>query len=117
MRLILSAVVAATTLFGASAAHAEGFAVSDMGLVQDKATCVRKAESAFARFQAERGGGFRTTDDWVVYQYDIGPQNSDAFIACIDVGERSLGFLTVFSAREATGEVRDRVRTYFEEAF
>ncbi|XWN33355.1 MAG: hypothetical protein ROR55_09895 [Devosia sp.] len=113
---LVAAAVTAAFGFGVAPASAEGFAVSDMGMSSDKAQCVRRAEAAFERFEKQYGAGYRTTNDWVVYQYDIGPQNSDAFIACINVGERSLGFLTVFSAREATGEVRDRVAEYFRNA-
>lgn len=109
---------AALAALGGQAAG-QHVAVRDLGLIEDRAECMRRAEAAFATHERKHGAGERTVSDWMVYQWDLGGDGDvNAHIACLDTlaegSGRVVGFLTVQAVQDVAGRERDRLGTYFE---
>lgn len=70
-------------LAAASAAQAEGWTVTDLGSVDERAECMRLAEATIDAYRASYGGdGFTGRSEWTLGGYDLRGEVVDALIIC-----------------------------------
>lgn len=83
-------------------AMAEGWTVTELSTLPDRAVCMERATSTFKLFIQTYGGGNivagKGTDDWTVAGYDLQGTEIDALIICPYEGGVVEPFLTVFNS-------------------
>lgn len=106
-------------LLAASMAHAEGWTVTDLGSVDERAECMRLAEATIDAYRATYGGdGFTGRSEWTIGGYDLRGEVVDALIICPIEAGLVAPFLIVFntdSDNDARETVADRLSEIWDQ--
>ncbi|WP_306044394.1 hypothetical protein [Nioella sp. MMSF_3534] len=106
-------------LLAAGMAQAEGWTVSDLGSVDERAECMRLAEATIDAYRATYGGdGFTGRSEWTIGGYDLRGEVVDALIICPIEAGIAAPFLIVFntdSDNDARETVADRLNEIWDQ--
>ncbi len=108
-RLTLASAVSFVIL--AMAANAEGWTVTDLGSVDERAECMRLAEATVDTYRSSYGGdGFTGRSEWTLGGYDLRGEVVDALIICPIEAGLVAPFLIVYNS-DSDNEARETVAT------
>ena len=106
-------------LLSVGVAQAEGWTVSDLGSVDERAECMRLAEATIDAYRATYGGdGFTGRSEWTIGGYDLRGEVVDALIICPIEAGLVAPFLIVFntdSDNDARETVADRLNEIWDQ--
>lgn len=99
----------------AGAAGAEGWTVSDLGSMDDRAECMRLAEATVDAYRATYGGdGFTGRSEWTIGGYDLRGDVVDALFICPIEAGLVAPFLIVYNS-DGENDARETVAERLEE--
>ena len=99
----------------ATVASAEGWTVTDLGTVDERAECMRLAEATVDAYRAAYGGdGFTGRSEWTIGGYDLRGDVVDALFICpIEAGVVA-PFLIVYNS-DSDNDARDTIAGRLED--
>ena len=116
---ITSVIPTLCLIAAATSASAEGWTVTDLGSVDERAECMRLAEATVDAYRATYGGnGFTGRSEWTIGGYDLRGDVVDALIICpIEAGVVA-PFLIVYNSdsdNDARETVAGRLETLWDQ--
>ncbi|MFO7920941.1 MAG: hypothetical protein R6U99_09045 [Nioella sp.] len=103
----------------ATMAQAEGWTVSDLGSLDTREECMRRAEATIDSYRAVYGGsGFTGRSEWTIGGYDLRGDVVDALIICPIEAGLAAPFLIVFNSdsdNDARGLVAERLEEIWDQ--
>jgi hypothetical protein len=103
----------------AGAANAEGWTVTDLGSLDDRAECMRLAEATVDAYRATYGGdGFTGRSEWTIGGYDLRGDVVDALFMCPIEAGLIAPFLIVYNSdgeNDARETVADRLEDIWDQ--
>jgi len=103
----------------ATMAPAEGWTVSDLGSLDTREDCMRRAEATIDSYRASYGGsGFTGRSEWTIGGYDLRGDVVDALIICPIEAGLAEPFLIVFNSdsdNDARGLVAERLEEIWDQ--
>jgi hypothetical protein len=103
----------------AGVASAEGWTVTDLGSMDDRAECMRLAEATVDAYRATYGGeGFTGRSEWTIGGYDLRGDVVDALFMCPIEAGLVAPFLIVYNSddeNDARETIADRLEEIWDQ--
>lgn len=114
-----TALVSGLGILLATMAQAEGWTVTDLGSVDERAECMRLSEATIDAYRGAYGGdGFTGRSEWTIGGYDLRGEVVDALIICPIEAGLVAPFLIVFNSdsdNDARETVADRLSDIWDQ--